>query len=194
MRLHILDSLTLLKYIKKPGASMIDVGTGGGFPGIPLCVMLPECHITMMDATKKKLKVIEKLALEIGVNNCIFLHGRAEELGQEKTYREQYDYAVSRAVANLTLLSEYCLPYIKVGGFFLSMKGRDYIREIKEAEKIIETLGGKIKSIEESFILQNNGVHVIINIEKKKKTPPEYPRTIGKIKKTGFSGRLSKKS
>lgn len=186
IKLHILDSLTLLKYIHNPEASILDVGTGGGFPGIPLAIMMEEAQITLMDSTKKKLIVVENIAKSLNIDNIEILHGRAEELGQERGYRESYDVVTSRAVANLTLLSEYCLPLTKVGGVFLAMKGRECQNEIMEAEKPIEVLGGEIKTIEECLLLQSDWVHVIIVIEKLKKTPGFYPRINGRIKKEGF--------
>ncbi|MGV8906807.1 MAG: 16S rRNA (guanine(527)-N(7))-methyltransferase RsmG [Acetobacterium sp.] len=186
IKLHILDSLTLLKYIKNPSAAILDVGTGGGFPGIPLAIMMEEATVTLLDSTKKKLIVVENIAKALNINNIRILHGRAEELGQDRKYRESYDIVTSRAVANLTLLSEYCLPLTKIGGKFLPMKGREYKNEITEAEKPIAVLGGEIKAMEECLILQSEWVHVIIVIEKIKKTPRILPRTNGKIKSEKF--------
>ncbi|OFV71210.1 MULTISPECIES: 16S rRNA (guanine(527)-N(7))-methyltransferase RsmG [Acetobacterium] len=186
IRLHLLDSLTLLKLIKNPRISILDVGTGGGFPGIPLAIMLEEAKITLMDSTKKKLNVVQSIASELGINNINTLHGRAEELGQDHRYREKYEVVASRAVANLTLLSEYCLPLTKVGGQFLSMKGRDYQEELNAAQIPIDVLGGKITTIEKGLLLQSEFVHVIINIKKVKPTPANFPRIHGKIKKEAF--------
>lgn len=186
IKLHLLDSLTLLKYIGNSSASILDVGTGGGFPGIPLAIMMEDATITLLDSTKKKLIVVENIAKALNINNIKILHGRAEELGQDRKYRESYDIVTSRAVANLTLLSEYCLPLTKIGGKFLPMKGREYKNEITAAEKPIEVLGGEIKAIEECLILQSDWVHVIIVIEKIKKTPRILPRTNGKIKSEKF--------
>jgi 16S rRNA (guanine527-N7)-methyltransferase len=186
IKLHILDSLTLLQYIENPIISILDVGTGGGFPGIPLAIMLENSHITLMDATKKKLKVIETIAKDLGITNIKTLHGRAEEFGKDIGYRESYDVVVSRAVANLTLLSEYCLPLVKVGGVFLSMKGKDYKNEIIEAEKPIARLGGEITKFEEALLLQSEWVHAIIEIKKIKNTPNAFPRINGKIKREEF--------
>lgn len=186
IKLHILDSLTLLKTIKNPQANILDVGTGGGFPGIPLAILLEEAQITLMDSTRKKLSVVESIAQELEINNVKILHGRAEELGQDFNYRERYDVVTSRAVANLTLLSEYCLPLVKVGGQFLSMKGRDYQEELEAARRPIAVLGGKIVEIEKGLLLQSDYVHVIINVEKVKLTPDQFPRINGKIKKEEF--------
>lgn len=186
MKLHILDSLTLLKLIKNPRATILDVGTGGGFPGIPLAILLEDAKITLMDSTKKKLNVVNDIAKELGINNIEILHGRAEELGQDLNFRECYEVVTSRAVANLTLLSEYCLPLTKVGGQFLPMKGRDYEIELEEAKIPINILGGKILGVEKGLLLQSDYVHVIMNIEKTKTTPRQFPRINGKIKKEEF--------
>lgn len=186
IKLHLLDSLTLLKLIRNPKARILDVGTGGGFPGIPLAILLPDAQITLMDSTKKKLSVVQSIAQELGIDNVSILHGRAEELGQDLKYRERYELVTSRAVANLTLLSEYCLPLVKVGGQFLSMKGRDYQEELEAARKPIAVLGGKIVDIEKGLLLQSDYVHVIINVEKIKPTSNQFPRINGKIKKEAF--------
>jgi 16S rRNA (guanine527-N7)-methyltransferase len=186
IKLHLLDSLTLLKLIRNPKATILDVGTGGGFPGIPLAILLPDAQITLMDSTRKKLSVVQSIAQELEIDNVDILHGRAEELGQDLKYRERYELVTSRAVANLTLLSEYCLPLTKVGGHFLSMKGRDYQEELEAARKPIAVLGGKIVDIEKGLLLQSEYVHVIINVDKTKSTPNQFPRINGKIKKEAF--------
>lgn len=186
IRLHLLDSLTLLKLIKNPQASILDVGTGGGFPGIPLAILLEGAQVSLMDSTKKKLNVVQAIAEELGISNVQILHGRAEELGQNRDYREKYEVVTSRAVANLTLLSEYCLPLTKVGGQFLSMKGRDYQEELESARKPITVLGGQIVEIEKGLLLQSDYVHVIINVKKIIATPNLFPRINGKIKKEVF--------
>lgn len=186
IKLHLLDSLTLLKLIKNPQANILDVGTGGGFPGIPLAIMLKDAEVTLMDSTKKKLNVVQSIAQELGIENVQILHGRAEELGQECDYREKYEVVTSRAVANLTLLAEYCLPLTAVGGQFLSMKGRDYQDELEAARKPIEILGGEIVGVEKGLLLQSDYLHVIMDVEKIKLTPDVFPRINGKIKKEVF--------
>ncbi len=188
INLHLLDSLTLLKLIKNPQASILDVGTGGGFPGIPLAIMLEDAQITLMDSTNKKLNVVQAMAQDLGITNIKILHGRAEELGQDTDFREKYEVVTSRAVANLTLLSEYCVPLTKVGGQFLAMKSRGYQEELEAAQKPIGVLGGKIVGIEKGLLLQNEYVHVIINLKKIKPTPDLFPRTNGRIKKEPFPG------
>lgn len=186
IKLHLIDSLTVLKLIKNEETSILDVGTGGGFPGIPLAIMLEKTKITLMDSTNKKLKVVESIARELGIKNIEILHARAEEAGQNERYREKYDVVVSRALANLTLLLEYCLPLTKVGGRFLAMKGKDYLSELSEAEKPMKILGGKVNKIEKCLLLEDQGVHVILEINKKRETPKGFPRINGKIKKEKF--------
>lgn len=185
---HLIDSLTCLRFIHHDAKSILDVGTGGGFPGVPLAIMLPEAEITMMDATGKKLKLIENICAEIGIRNVEFLHGRAEEFGRDPAYRESYDCIVSRAVANLCLLSELCLPLVKKGGQFIALKGKNYLDEMDDGEKAIKVLGGKITGIESCLLLQSDLVHVIILIDKVKITPEKFPRSFGKIKKEPFPG------
>lgn len=186
IKLHLLDSLTLLKLIKNEAAAILDVGTGGGFPGIPLAIMLEQAHITMLDSTRKKLNVIQQLADELNISNISIVHGRAEELGQNELFREKFDIVASRAVANLTALSEYCLPFVKVGGQFLSMKGREFHDELDHAQQPIQILGGEIIGIEKGLEMQTDYVHVIINIKKTRKTPSKFPRASGKIKREEF--------
>ncbi|MGD9474011.1 MAG: 16S rRNA (guanine(527)-N(7))-methyltransferase RsmG [Eubacteriaceae bacterium] len=181
--LHLLDSLTLLPYIKNTSSKILDLGTGGGFPGIPLAIMLPERQFFLLDSTQKKLKVVAQIAQGLGLKNVQVLHGRAEELGHDLGYREQFDLVVSRAVANLSSLSEYALPFVKVSGSFLSMKGKDYESELISGKKAIKKLGGQIISIENAILPQSDYEHVIIVVEKLRPTPEKLPRNSGKIKK-----------
>ncbi|MEF9918112.1 MAG: 16S rRNA (guanine(527)-N(7))-methyltransferase RsmG [Eubacterium sp.] len=183
---HILDSLTCLKFIDKKEGRILDVGTGGGFPGVPLAIMLKDAEITMMDSTGKKLKVIETICKELEINNVVFLHGRAEEFGKDFEFRETYDCVISRAVANLCLLSELCLPLVKTGGLFIALKGKNYKDEMVDGKKAIKGLGGKIITTETCLLLQSDWVHVIILVEKVNSTPDEFPRVFGRMKKEGF--------
>lgn len=180
---HLIDSLTCLRFIGCKNGLILDVGTGGGFPGVPLAIMLPAAEITMMDSTGKKLKVIEEICETLELKNINILHGRAEEFGQDPAYREGYDVVVSRAVANLRLLSEFCLPLVKKHGQFIALKGKNYAEEMPEGEKTIEILGGKIKAVEFCSLLQTDLVHVIIMVDKIESTPARYPRSFGKMKK-----------
>jgi len=177
---HFVDSLTCLKYIED-NAKVLDVGTGAGFPGIPLKIMKNNIDVTLLDSLNKRIiylnDVIDKLML--GKINAI--HGRAEELGKKKEYREKFDIVTARAVANLRVLSEYCLPFVKKDGSFIAMKGSNVEEEIKEAESIIDKLGGKIEKVERIILMSNEEiVHHIVQIKKVKITPNEYPRRIVK--------------
>ena len=179
---HFVDSLSLFSAIDIPeGAKSIDVGTGAGFPGLPMLIARPDLKITLLDSTNKKLNVIrdilEKLELQ-----CEVLHMRAEEAGQNKDYREQYDFATARAVSNLRDLSEYCLPFVKKGGTFISMKSAKAEEEIAEGKGAIKILGGCIKE-KKTFDIDDAGERTIILIEKVSSTPGKYPRPSAKIAK-----------
>ena len=179
---HFVDSLSVFSAIEIPeGAKSIDVGTGAGFPGLAMLIARPDLKITLLDSTNKKLNVIrdilEKLELQ-----CEVLHTRAEEAGQNKAYREQYDFATARAVSNLRDLSEYCLPFVKKGGTFISMKSAKAEEEIAEGRNAIKTLGGNIKD-KKTFEIDDAGERTIILIEKVSTTPPKYPRPSAKIAK-----------
>lgn len=179
---HILDSLLLAKEIPED-STVIDVGTGGGFPGVPIAICRADVEVTLLDATAKKLKAVGEIVQGMNLPNVEILVGRAESFGGEARYREKYDVVVSRAVANLAVLSEICLPLIKTGGYFLSLKGKNYEEEIVEAKGKISRLGGIIETVNSTFLLQRDVVHVIIAIAKLNQTPKKYPRSFGQIKK-----------
>lgn len=182
---HFLDSLTLLKtdYIKN-GSRVIDIGTGGGFPGIPLkIVKKDDVDLVLMDSLQKRIKFLDLVINELKLSNIQAVHGRAEDFGRDIKYREKFDIAVSRAVASLNILSEYCLPFVKVGGYFIAMKGPDVDIELKESENAIKLLGGKILDKIKIKLPLSDITHTLIVIEKIKKTPTKYPRKAGKPKK-----------
>lgn len=160
--------------------SVIDVGTGGGFPGIPLAVCFPEKKFTLMDSLAKRIKIVKELCLELGINNVVAVHGRAEELARHKDMREAFDVCVSRAVANMSTLSEYCLPFVKKGGTFIAYKGPDCSQEIDDAAKAIDVLGGIMDRIESPEIDGTDFNHKLVYIFKKGATPGAYPRKPGK--------------
>ena len=177
---HFVDSLTLLKYgniIK--GAKVIDVGTGAGFPGIPLKIARPDIQLTLLDSLNKRLNFLSEVCGQIGIT-AELVHLRAEEGAKDIKYREKYDAAVSRAVARLNTLSEYCLPYVKVGGLFTAMKGPELSEEFNEAKSSVKILGGKISLVKE-FELKGSGRTIVV-IKKAKQTPQAYPRHSSKIK------------
>lgn len=179
---HFADCLAIFKYVDIPeNAKIIDVGTGAGFPGLVLKLTRPDIQMTFLDSTRKKLGFIENVLNECGVQGEI-LHMRAEEAAQLPKYREQFDFATARAVAALPVLSEYCLPFIKLGGSFISMKSAESNEEIGEAKKAIGILGGKIQE-DIVFDLVENMPRRIIKIKKNSQTPTKYPRPSAQIAK-----------
>ena len=174
---HFIDSLTINKYISS-NSSLIDVGTGAGFPGIPIKIIREDVKVTLLDSLNKRLKFLDEVIEMNNLKNIITVHGRAEDVAHQLGFREKYDYVTARAVANLSTLSELCLPFLKVGGKFICMKGNS-IEELDEAKKALEILGGKVVDIE-SFMLPNTDIERnIIIIEKIKNTPNKYPRKAG---------------
>ena len=179
---HFLDSLTIFSYVDiQEGAKVIDVGTGAGFPGLAMLIARPDLKMTLMDSTKKRLMVIEDILENIGLTANV-VHSRAEEAGQNKAFREQYDFSTARAVTNLRDLAEYCLPFVKVGGSFIPLKSAKAQEEIAEAKKAIHILGGQIIN-QNTFDLLDCGERTIINIKKISSTPAKYPRPSAKIAK-----------
>lgn len=179
---HFCDSLYLLsKCNVKEGASVIDVGTGAGFPGVPLLIARPDLKLTLLDGLNKRLVFLSDVLKKIGLEAEI-VHARAEEGAQDKKYREKFDIATSRAVARLNVLSEYCLPYVKKGGMFVSLKGPAATEEIAEAKNALKVLGGTISAVQE-YSLSDESSRTILVINKTSQTPPKYPRHNSKIKK-----------
>lgn len=179
---HFADSISVLAACEIPqGARIMDIGTGAGFPGIPLLIMRPDIDLTMVDSTAKKLKYVENTVNELGLI-ATTLHTRAEEAGQSKEYREKFDIVCSRAVAALNVLCEYCLPFVKVGGIFVAMKGAKAQEEIADAKAAIKLLGGKIID-EKSFSLSDGGERTLVVIKKISQIPPKYPRPSAQIAK-----------
>ncbi len=179
---HFADSISVLTSVDfAENARVLDVGTGAGFPGIPLLIMRPDLDLTMLDSTAKKLKYVANTVEELGLSATV-LHTRAEEAGQSKEYRETFDIVCSRAVAALNVLCEYCLPFVRVGGYFVAMKAAKAQEEINGAKAAIKLLGGKIVE-EKSFKLSDGGERNIIIIKKISQVPPKYPRVSAQIAK-----------
>lgn len=175
---HFIDSLTICKYIKQE-KSLIDVGTGAGFPGIPLKIVNKDIKITLLDSLNKRINFLDEVIEKLNLKNIETKHGRAEEFGKDKSYRENYDIATSRAVANLSTLSEYLIPLVKIGGRVISMKGQEVKEEISNAKNAIKTLGGKIENIDEFYLPDSDIKRNIIIIKKVEKTPGRFPRKPG---------------
>ena len=185
---HFVDSLLLTKAAEIPqNASLIDIGTGAGFPSVPVKLYRPDIRLVLLDSLNKRINFLSTLARELGIQaEC--RHGRAEEVGREPAYREQFDIATARAVTNLRDLSEYCLPYVKVGGYFAALKGYDVEEEWKEAQFAISQMGGKTEDIRK-FDLGEEARRAIVLIKKVRPTPAKYPRPAAKMKKSPLTAR-----
>lgn len=176
---HFIDSVLLLKYVDIPlNSSLIDVGTGAGFPSIPLKIMRNDLEVTLLDSLSKRIIFLEQLCEKLQIESE-FIHGRAEDIAKKTEYREKFDFSVARAVADLTVLSEYCIPFVRVGGSFLSMKGPSEV--ISTAENAIRILGGEIFGIHE-YALRSD-LRKIVEVKKISQTPAKYPRNSSQIKK-----------
>lgn len=182
---HFTDSLLAAPLLPTGAFSLIDVGTGAGFPGVPLALLREDCTLTLLDSLNKRLVFLEAVCRELGLAATL-IHARAEEGGRRPDLREQYDVATARAVAALPTLCEYCLPFVRVGGRFLALKGPDADREQEAAARAVALLGGKV-SDKATFTLEAEGVEPmerqLIRIDKTRPTPPSYPRPSAKIAK-----------
>lgn len=174
---HFIDSL-LAYDPAMHNAAVADVGTGAGFPGVPLKIFDPTIKLTLLDSLAKRLKFLDTLTAELGLQNVTTVHARAEDAGKDKNLREQFDFVTARAVARLNVLAEFCLPLVKVGGKFIAMKG-DAQDEIAEAENAIKLLGGKIIEIKNIKLPNLDDKRTLVIIEKIKTTPNKYPRKAG---------------
>lgn len=180
---HFLDCLLVTKTANfKNGMSVIDVGTGAGFPGLVIAAAYPEINVTLLDSTGKKLKAVEDIANKMGVENVKIVHARAEDMGKNPEFREKYDFATARAVAQLRVLLEYTLPFVKKGGNFLSLKAAIAEEEIDGASHSLQVLGGKIEGVN-TFNLPDGDKRVIINVKKISQISPKYPRPSAQIAK-----------
>lgn len=180
---HFLDSVAVGRYVKfVPGAAIIDLGTGAGFPGMPLKILFPELKMTLADSLKKRLVFLDEVIETLELQDIRTVHARAEDLARDGAHREQYDYCVSRAVANLSSLSEYCLPFVKVGGTFISYKSGEIEEEVTAAKRAIFLLGGKLEEVIPFQLDGIDGTEVrrsFVMIAKEKRTPKGYPRKSG---------------
>ena len=187
---HFIDSLSIVRILgpdffsshangDNPSPRVIDIGTGAGFPGLVLKIVFPKIHMTLFDSLKKRLAFLEEVIDTLHLDNVETVHGRAEDYGKNKTYRDQYDLAVSRAVANLSTLSEYCLPFVKKGGYFCAYKTAEFIEELKAADGAIRKLGAAVDNTV-SFALPGSDIgRSLILIKKTANTPSAYPRKAG---------------
>ena len=177
---HMIDSITAYdENLFKDGMTVIDVGTGAGFPGLPLKIFCPEIKLTLMDSLNKRIKFLQTVVEELGLKDVECVHARAEEGARNKKYRESFDIAVSRAVARLPVLCEYCLPFVKKGGHFIALKGMQYNDEAQEAAKAIKVMGGSQTEIRPVKLPELDDKRAVIIITKTMPTPKAYPRKAG---------------
>lgn len=183
-RLHMLDCAAILQAADLTGGKrLLDVGTGAGFPGMVLKLVQPELDLTLLDSLDKRIQWLTRLAPELGAEGVRAVHGRAEELAVQPEWREQFDVVTSRAVADLRMLCELCLPFVKVGGVFLAMKAEDCTEEVNAASRAVSLLGGRLLPAYSYTIPGTNVTRKVVRIQKEKETPAKYPRRFSKMKK-----------
>lgn len=175
---HFLDSLMICK-IQKPEGSLIDVGTGAGFPGIPLKIMHPDLKVVLLDSLNKRVQFLNEVIRELGLENIKAIHGRAEDVAKQKIYREQFDCCVSRAVTNLSSLAEYCIPFVRMGGYFIPYKSGKIQEELDSGKKAINILGGTVEIVKEFELPETDISRCLLYIRKIENTPQKYPRKAG---------------
>lgn len=181
-RLHFLDSAALLNLVNFRGTSVVDVGTGAGFPGLPLRLVEPSIRLTLLDSLGKRVAFLQEVCDDLGLSDVACVHARAEEFAID--HRERFDFAVSRAVASLPMLTELCLPLVKPGGIFIAMKSVDCDEELTSAHRAITLLGGTVADVKDYVIPGTEVTHRVILIQKVSPTPGKYPRAFTKIKKS----------
>lgn len=182
---HFLDCILLLKYIDIPeNASVADIGTGAGFPGLPVKIMRSDVSLCLVDSLNKRINFLNEVKTQLGLDDVQCIHSRAEELARKREYREKFDFVLSRAVANMTVLCEYCLPFLRVGGIFVALKSSEIKEETEEALSMIGNLGGKVKEIISAPLPESDITRSLVVIEKVRETPKSFPRSSKRIKQS----------
>lgn len=181
---HFIDSMMISKFYDLSNCSIIDIGTGAGFPGIPLAILYPDSEFVLLDSLQKRLSFIDQVLKSCGIDNVSLIHGRAEDFAHDKKYREQFDFCVSRAVAALPTLLELCIPYVKIGGLFISYKSGSVLGELENAKNAMELLFCKFKKMDQYEISDLDINRVYVSFEKRKVLSKKYPRQAGKPKKS----------
>jgi len=177
---HFVDSLICAKYLDHPAQdTCIDVGTGAGFPGIPIKILLPEMRLTLLDSLAKRCQFLHTVVSSLALKETSVVHGRAEEKGKEPAFREQFFLATARAVSSLPVLAEYCLPFLRVGGIFFALKGPEVEEEVKKGAKAVAALGGKLREIKHYRLPSSGDRRSLVIMEKVSPTPAKYPRKPG---------------
>ncbi|WP_024614026.1 16S rRNA (guanine(527)-N(7))-methyltransferase RsmG [Clostridium sp. Ade.TY] len=181
---HFIDCIKAFKSDElKNAKTIIDVGTGAGFPGMPIAILRDDIEVTLLDSLNKRINFLNLVVKELGLKNVTTIHSRAEDGARKKELREKFDIATSRAVANMAVLSEFCLPYVKVSGYFVALKGPAIEEELANSEKALETLGGRLLRVDETVVEGTDLNHNIVIVEKIKQCPKVYPRKAGTVAK-----------
>lgn len=182
---HFVDSLSLVKVVQldEKKLSMIDVGTGAGFPGIPLKIVFPKISVVLLDSLNKRIRFLNEIITKLDLKDIATIHGRAEDYGKNKNYRESFDICVSRAVANTATLAEYCIPFVKLGGMFVAYKSGKFEEEMEKGKEAIKILGGNIEKVEQFVLSGTDAKRELVVIRKRIKTDKKYPRKAGLPKK-----------
>jgi len=180
LKKHFIDSLSMVKVMIPSNEKLIDIGTGAGFPGIPLKIMYPELDVILLDSLNKRITFLDEVINKLDLKYIKTLHGRAEDFGSDGSYRENFDICVSRAVAKLPVLSEYCLPFVKKGGFFISYKSGMIAEEVETSKRALNILGAEISRIENFTLPSSDIERTLVVMKKINSTPKKYPRSAGK--------------
>lgn len=181
---HFIDSIKIFKFEEVKNAKrIIDIGTGGGFPGIPMKIVNPDCEMVLLDSLNKRINFLNIVINDLGLKNISTIHGRAEDFAVKPEYREKFDIVVSRAVANMTVLSEFCLPYVNLGKHFVALKGPSVDEELNESKRALSILGGEVEKLIPVKIEDSDLEHNLVVIKKVKNTPKQYPRKAGTANK-----------